>query len=164
LLVGCPIAAIAGAQVGYWIGDRSGPVLFRRPDARVFRREYVDRAGAYLERFGPRRAVLLARFVPIVRTFLNPLAGIIRMPMRLFVTWNVIGGLVWTVGVIMLGYGVGKSVSNVDRYILPGVLIIIALSAIPIVREIRKPRRADNSPADNSRADISPAEDSPADD
>jgi membrane-associated protein len=142
LLVGCPIAAILGAQVGYWLGARTGPVLFRRKDARLFRREYVDRASAYLDRFGPRRAVLLARFVPIVRTFLNPVCGIVRMPQRIFAVWNVIGGLVWTIGVIMLGYGVGRSVKNVDRYILPGVIVIIVLSLLPILREVRKGRRA----------------------
>jgi membrane-associated protein len=140
LLVGCPIAAILGAQVGYWIGQRTGPVLFRREDARVFRQEFVDRAASYLDRFGSRRAVLLARFVPIVRTFLNPLCGVIAMPKRVFVTWNVVGGLVWTVGVIMIGYGVGKSVSNIDRYILPGVIVIIVLSLLPILREVRRGR------------------------
>jgi membrane-associated protein len=140
LLIGCPIAAILGAEAGYWIGLRTGPVLFRRPDARWFRREHVDRAAAYLERFGPRRAIFLARFVPIVRTFMNPLAGVLRVPNRIFLVWSIIGGLVWTIGVLMLGYVVGRSVSNVDRYILPGVLVIIVLSLIPIVREIRRPR------------------------
>jgi membrane-associated protein len=140
LLIGCPIAAVLGAQVGYWIGERTGPVLFRRDDARVFRKEYVDRAAGYLDRFGPRRAVLLARFVPIVRTFLNPLCGVIAMPKRVFVPWNVIGGLVWTIGVIMLGWGVGKSVSNIDRYILPGVIVIVVLSLLPILREVRRSR------------------------
>ena len=140
LLIGCPIAAIVGAQVGYWIGEKTGPVLFRREDARIFRQEFVDRAARYLDRFGPRRAVLLARFVPIVRTFLNPMCGVVGMPKRLFVTWNIIGGLVWTIGVIMLGYGVGKSVSNIDRYILPGVIVIVVLSVLPILREVRRGR------------------------
>jgi membrane-associated protein len=142
LLVGCPLAAILGAQVGYWIGARTGPLLFRREDARLFRHEYVDRASAYLDRFGPRRAVLIARFVPIVRTFLNPLCGIVAMPKRIFFVWNVVGGLVWTIGVIMLGYGLGRSVKNIDHYILPGVAVIIVLSVLPILREVRKGRAA----------------------
>jgi membrane-associated protein len=140
LLVGCPIAAILGAQVGYWIGARTGPLLFRREDARLFRQEYVDRASAYLDRFGQRRAVLIARFVPIVRTFLNPLCGIVAMPSRVFLVWNAVGGLVWTIGVVMLGYGLGRSVKNIDHYILPGVAVIIVLSVLPILREVRKGR------------------------
>jgi membrane-associated protein len=147
LLIGCPLAAVIGAQVGYLIGHHTGPVLFRREDARIFRQEYVDRASAYLERFGARRAVFLARFVPIVRTFLNPLCGIVVMPQRVFFVWNAIGGVVWTTGIIMLGYIVGRSVSHIDRYILPGIAVIVVLSLLPILREIRKGQRASKNRA-----------------
>jgi len=140
LLVGCPIAAIAGAQLGYWIGVRTGPYLFRKPDARVFRREYVERAGHVLQRYGPGRAVFIARFIPVIRTFLNPVAGVLAMPPRTFVVWNVIGGIVWTVGILLLGYGLGSTVSHIDRYLLPAIAVIVLLSVIPILREVRRRR------------------------
>jgi membrane-associated protein len=142
LLIGCPIAAIAGSQLGYWIGLRSGPLLFRRPDARFLKPEYVERTAQHLERFGPARAIILARFVPIVRTVLNPLAGVVRLPVRYFTLWNIVSGVVWTVGVLMLGYGVGRSVHNIDRYVLPVVAIVVLVSITPLAREVLRARRA----------------------
>src|SRR5207244_7601203 len=93
LLVGAPICAVAGAQLGHLLGARYGRRLFARPDSRLFKVEYVDRAEYYFTRYGPAKAIVLARFVPIVRTFLNPVAGTLRMPARRFLVWNVIGGL-----------------------------------------------------------------------
>jgi membrane-associated protein len=141
LLLGCPVAAIAGAQCGYWLGQRGGPRLFRKPDARFFRAEYAERATEFIARFGWARAILLARFVPVVRTFLNPVAGISRVPLRSFVVWNVIGGVVWTVGVLSIGYALGASVQGIDRYVLPAILVIIVLSVLPVLREVRRGRR-----------------------
>jgi membrane-associated protein len=141
LLIGCPLAAIAGSQVGYWIGRRTGPLLFRREDARLFKPEYVERTAGHLDRFGAPRAIFLARFVPIVRTVLNPLAGVVRLPVRIFTLWNVISGLVWTLGVLLIGYTVGRSVHNIDRYVLPVVAVVIVVSFIPLVRELRRTRR-----------------------
>jgi membrane-associated protein len=141
LLIGCPIAAILGSELGYVIGYRSGPYLFRRREARFFKPEYVERTAAHLERFGGGRAIFLARFVPIVRTVLNPLAGVARLPLRLFTFWNIVSGLIWTIGLILLGYGLGHAVHNIDRYLLPGVALIILVSVVPIVREVRRARR-----------------------
>lgn len=146
LLVGLPVAAIAGAEVGYLIGARTGPRLFARPDSRLFRGEYVERARHYFVRFGPGKAVLLARFVPIVRTFLNPVAGALAMPRASFSTWNVVGGVVWTEGVTLLGYGLGQALGDraerlhIDRFLLPAVLVIILLSIVPILLELRRAR------------------------
>jgi membrane-associated protein len=141
LLVGGPIAAIAGAQLGHWLGAKYGRKLFDRPDSRIFRQEWVHKAEHYFEKFGPARAVVLARFIPIVRTFLNPLAGILGMDARRFFLWNAIGGIVWTDGLFLLGHFLGTSVPDIERYILPGVAVILILSVIPIIREVMKARR-----------------------
>ena len=141
LLIGCPLAAIAGAQTGYFIGAKAGPRLFQRPESRLFRQEYVTKAEHYFVRFGPGKAVVLARFVPIVRTFLNPVAGILAMPKRAFLAYQVLGGVVWTVGVLLFGRFLGEKVPNIDRYILPGVVVIVFLSVLPILLELRRNRR-----------------------
>lgn len=139
ILVGCFLAAVAGDQVGYMFGARVGPALFKRPDSRFFRQTYVDKAHQYFETQGP-KTVLLARFIPIVRTFAPIVAGVSEMPYRTFVTFNLIGGLLWAEGVTMLGYFLGKSVPSIDRYLLPAVAVIVAISLIPVVREVRKMR------------------------
>jgi membrane-associated protein len=140
ILAGCFLAAVAGDQVGYMFGSRIGPALFNRPDSRLFRRSYLDKAHAYFEKQGP-KTILLARFIPIVRTFAPILAGVGKMPYRTFVTFNLIGGFLWAEGVTLLGYFLGKSIPNVDHYLLPAVAVIVAVSFIPVVREIRKMRR-----------------------
>lgn len=143
LLVTLPVAAIAGAQVGYLIGRRAGPVLFDREDSRFFKRSHVVRAEHVLERFGPGKAVVLARFVPIVRTFMNPLAGVVEMPVRTFTTWNVIGGLVWTIGVTLLGYWLGN-VQFVADHIELLIIAIVLISVLPIAAEALRQRRTSN--------------------
>jgi len=137
VLVGAPIAAIAGAQVGYEIGRRAGPRLFRRPDSRLFREEYVDKTREVFNEFGPRRAVVLARFIPIVRTFLNPLAGTVRMPFRDFTIWNVVGGLLWTIGLVLLGHGLGH-VPFVRKHIEVLVVLVVLLSVLPVLFELTR--------------------------
>lgn len=140
LLIGGPIAAILGAQLGHWLGAKYGRKLFDRPDSRVFKQEYVAKAEYYFERFGPARAVVLARFIPIVRTFLNPLAGMLGMSRRRFFIWNCVGGVLWTDSLFLLGHFLGAEVPDVERYILPGVAVIIVLSLIPIIREMMRGR------------------------
>lgn len=157
LLVGGPVAAIAGAQLGHFLGARYGRRLFDRPDSKLFRREWVDKAEYYFNRFGPARAVLLARFIPIVRTFLNPLAGMLGMDARKFFVWNVIGGVVWTDALFLLGHFLGSEVPDVEKYILPGVAVILVLSVIPIVREIMKGRGGGNGPNKNDREESRPS-------
>jgi membrane-associated protein len=141
LVVCAPLCAIAGAQVGHLIGAKSGPRLFSRPDSRLFKQEYVEKAEHYFVKFGPSRAVVLARFIPIVRTFLNPVAGMLGMPARRFFVWNIVGGVLWTESMLFIGYFAGSSIPNVDRYILPAAVLIILLSIIPIIREVLKSRR-----------------------
>ena len=141
LMVGCAAAAIAGDQVGYLIGRRAGPALFRRPDSRFFHQKNVDRARAYFEEHGS-KTIILARFVPVVRTFAPVVAGVGQMNYRRFVTFNVIGGLVWGAGVTLLGYLLGSTIKDVDRYLLPIIALIIAVSFVPVFREVWKSRRA----------------------
>ena len=135
VLVLAPLGAIIGAQVGYEIGRRAGPRLFSKPQSRVLRPEYVDRTAQVFAEFGARRAVVLARFIPIVRTFLNPMAGTVRMSMRDFTIWNVVGGLVWTIGLILLGHGLGH-VTFVRTHIEVLVLAVVLLSVAPLLFEI----------------------------
>lgn len=147
LLIGAPICAIAGAQLGHYLGARYGRRMFDRPDSRLFKREYVEKAEFYFNKYGPAKAVILARFIPIVRTFLNPVAGMLGMPAKKFLLWNIIGGLLWTDGVILGGYFLADQIikvidpADIDRYILPVVALIIFISVLPIFFEILRDRR-----------------------
>ena len=147
LLVGAPICAVAGAQLGHLLGARYGRRLFTRPDSRLFKTEYVDRAEYYFTRYGPAKATVLARFVPVVRTFLNPVAGMLHMPARRFLLWNAIGGLVWTEAIILVGYLPARKLrdtigaTNIDKYLLPVVAVIVALSLTPLAVEVARARR-----------------------
>jgi membrane-associated protein len=147
ILVGCFVAAVAGDQVGYLFGKRVGPALFRRPDSRFFRQEYVERAQRFFEKYGA-KTIVLARFVPIVRTFAPILAGVGKMPYRTFVLFNVVGGLFWAVGVTLLGYALGEMIPDIDRYLLPIIALIILISFIPIGVEWLKSRRQRASAVD----------------
>jgi membrane-associated protein len=160
LLIGGPIAAILGAQLGHWLGERYGRRLFDRPDSKIFKQEWVEKAEHYFNRFGPARAVVLARFIPIVRTFLNPLAGMLGMDRRKFFVWNVVGAVLWTDSLFLLGHFLGAKVPDIERYILPGVAVILVLSVIPIVREMMKGRkdgkhRAKKNDSEESRPSLS---------
>lgn len=139
LLVTIPIAAIIGDQVGYAIGRKFGPPLFERPDSRFFKREYVDRSAAFFEKYGP-RTVVIARFVPIMRTFVPVMAGTSRMNYRTFVTYNVIGGLLWGVGVTLLGYLLGE-IEFVKSNIEPILILIVLVSVLPVLIELLRARR-----------------------
>lgn len=146
LLVGAPIAAVVGAQLGHLLGAKLGPKMFDKPESKIFRQEYVQKAEEYFNKFGAGKAVVLARFMPIVRTFLNPVAGTLGMPARTFFVWNVIGGVVWTESMLLLGYFFGDALAPViDKYLIPAILLIVLLSVSPILVEVvreRKKRRA----------------------
>src|SRR5438874_1599386 len=141
LLIGIPIAAILGDQVGYWFGDRAGPALFRRPESRFFRPEYLTRAHEFLEERGA-RMVVLARFILAVRTFTPIAAGATHMRYRVFVPFNVLGGILWGVGVTLAGYTLGSRVKHIDRYLVPIILVVVAVSLIPVALEVRRSAKA----------------------
>lgn len=140
VLAGVVVAAIAGDQVGYAFGQRVGPALFRRPDSRIFKQEYVEKAQEYFERYGS-RTIVLARFVPIVRTFAPIVAGVSSMPYRTFVSFNIFGGLLWGVGVTGAGYVLGETIPDIDKYLLPIIGVIIVVSVLPIAVEVLRARR-----------------------
>ncbi|MGI5492876.1 DedA family protein [Microtetraspora malaysiensis] len=147
LLIGTPLAAILGAQLGHFLGARIGRKLFDKPDSRLFKKEHVEKAEFYFQKFGPAKAVVVARFMPIVRTFMNPVAGVLQMDARKFFLWNALGGVVWVEALLLLGYFLGSKVEGIDKYILPGVFVIIVLSLVPIVREVLKNRKAGTADA-----------------
>jgi len=147
LLIVGPICAIVGAQLGHWLGAKYGRKMFERPDSKLFKREYVEKAEYYFQKFGPAKAVVLARFIPIVRTFLNPVAGTLGMPARQFLLWNIVGAILWVDGVILIGYLLAQQIydaigDKIDRYILPVVVLIVLISALPIFIEMMRERKA----------------------
>ncbi|MFG3044608.1 DedA family protein [Streptomyces sp. NPDC048241] len=141
VLVAAATGALAGAQFAYLLGRRAGPALLKRTKSRRIG-EGADRAADILERYGHAKAIVLARFLPVVRTVLNPLAGVLAVPARTFALWQVVGGLVWTVGLVLAGYALGASVPNVDRYLLPIIAVIVIVSLIPVGLELLRSRRS----------------------
>ncbi len=138
-------AAVLGDQVGYLFGRKVGPSLFRRPDSKIFKQENVEKAHAFFEHHGP-KSIILARFVPIVRTFTPIIAGVSRMNYRSFFVFNLIGGTLWGAGVTVLGYFLGQ-VAFVGAHIEEIFVLIVLLSVIPVVIEfLRAKRRADRTP------------------
>jgi len=143
LLIGTFLAAVAGDQVGYLLGRRAGPAIFRRPDSRFFKHENVEKAHAFFDKYGA-KTIVLARFVPIVRTFAPVVAGVSRMNYRTFVTFNVVGGFLWAIGVTLLGYFLGQ-VDVIEDNLELAILTVVAISLLPIARELwlsRRQRRA----------------------
>ena len=145
LLVFVPIAAVLGSQVGYWIGRSIGTSMFK-PNARVLKQRYLDEAHAFFETRGP-FAIVLARFVPIVRTLAPITAGAARMSYGVFTLFNVIGALVWALGLILLGYWLGQF--EIIQKLLEPIFILIALASVtPIIIEWYKRRRAAKAAGD----------------
>jgi membrane-associated protein len=134
------VAAVIGDQVGYAFGQRTGPRLFQREDSRLFKQSNVRKAHDFFEKHGP-KAIVLARFVPIVRTFTPILAGVSGMRYRVFVTYNVVGGLLWSCLATLLGWGLGKRYPKIENYLTPAAIIIVVLSVAPMLYELRKHRR-----------------------
>jgi membrane-associated protein len=139
LVILIPLAAIAGNLVGYWIGHRAGPAVFNRPNSRLFKAEYVEQAHAFFEKYGA-RTILLARFVPIVRTFATVMAGASRMDFRVYALYSVIGGIVWGAGVTALGHWLGQ-VDVIRHNIELFAIVIVVISVVPIGIELLRARR-----------------------
>jgi membrane-associated protein len=139
LMVAFSLAAVIGNLVGYWIGHRAGPAVFNKPDSKLFKAEYVEKSAAFFERNGA-KTIVLARFVPIVRTFATVMAGASRMDFRRFTLFSVIGGVAWAAGVTALGYGLG-GIQVVRDHIELFILAVVAVSLIPVVVEFLRSRR-----------------------
>jgi membrane-associated protein len=141
-LIVAPIAAVLGNLVGYWIGYRAGPVVFDRPNSRLFRPEYVDRSHAFYERFGS-WTIIVGRFVPIVRTVATVMAGVGRMRFSLYALYSAIGGILWADGVLLLGHQLGKIkfVRDNKGYIDYAVVVVVVLSLLPVAVHYWQGRR-----------------------
>ena len=131
--------ALLGAQAGFWLGQRGGRALLARGSNKHLQRG-IDRAEEILDQYGHGKAIVLARFIPVVRTVLNPLAGILEVPTRTFVLWQSVGGLIWSIGVTLAGYALGSSVPNIDKYLLPIIAVIVIVSLIPLALKLRRSR------------------------
>lgn len=142
LLPLCFIAAFSGDQAGYIIGKSAGERFFQNENAKILKKSHVDKTHAFFEKHGP-KTIVLARFVPIVRTIAPVMAGTAKMKYKLFVTYNVVGALLWAVGVTLLGYFLGKSIGadQIDKYLLPIVGLIIFLSLLAPMIEFIKHKR-----------------------
>ena len=140
ILLLLPVAAIAGNLVGWWIGFKAGPAVFDRPDSRFFKARHVEQARKFFERNGA-RTIVLARFVPVVRTFATVMAGAARMDFRRFALYSVIGGVAWTTAVTVVGYWLGH-VAVVRDHVELFILGIVALSLVPVAVEALRRRTA----------------------
>ncbi|GAA0421249.1 DedA family protein [Streptomyces luteireticuli] len=140
VLAAAVTGALAGSQCGYVLGRRGGRTLLARSRNRRLL-EGAQRAEELLDRYGHARAIVLARFVPVVRTVLNPLAGALGVPRREFTIWQVAGGVVWTAGLVLAGDALGAVVPNVDRYLLPVVGVVVLVSLLPLGVEVVRGRR-----------------------
>ncbi|WP_405870518.1 MULTISPECIES: DedA family protein [unclassified Streptomyces] len=149
------VAAILGDQAGYVFGKKVGPSLFTRPDSRLFKQENVVKAHEFFEKYGP-KSLVLARFVPIVRTFTPIIAGVSGMKYRSFITFNVIGGVLWGAGVTLLGSWLGN-VAFVHKNIEAILILIVLLSVVPIIIEFLRARsKAKKNPAPPAPAQQQP--------
>lgn len=140
LTVVCFTSAVFGDSVGYVIGAKLGPRIFARQNSRLFHREHVERTKIFYEKYGG-KTIILARFIPIIRTFAPVLAGVGKMHYSKFLAYNIVGGFVWAVCIPFAGYFLGSMIPSVDRYLLPIILAIIVISLLPAIHEYLRMRR-----------------------
>ena len=154
LLVPVMLCAILGDQLGYWIGRGMGGTLYRREDSLFFRRSHLQRAHEFYEKYGG-RAVILARFVPIVRTFCPPVAGAAQMPYLRYLVYDIAGGVFWVGTTILGGYFLGRSIPNIEKKIHYVIVIVVFLSILPAIIGVLRSKRGARTPV----AIASPSED-----
>lgn len=133
------LCAVAGDQLGYWIGRRAGATLYRRDDSFFFRKKHLQRAHDFYEKHGV-KTIILARFVPIVRTFASPVAGAAKMKYRHFLAFDMVGGMLWVWSMVLVGYFLSSAIPNVDQHIHIVIAIVIFLSILPAVIEVLRSR------------------------
>ena len=132
-----PVAAITGGEVGYWFGKKYGVKFFDRPDTRFFNQKMVRTVEKWLNKYGPRKALVFGRFIPFVRTLLNPVCGVVQLDRKTFSTWNAIGGIIWTEVAIGVGYLLGDALSTAANYDLYGIVgVIVLISLVPMCIEL----------------------------
>ena len=145
LLLPVMLSAIAGDQVGYWIGRSAGVALYRREDSFFFRRSHLQRAHDFYEKYGG-RAVILARFVPIVRTFCPPVSGAAKMPYPRYVMFDIVGGIAWVSATILGGYFLGRTVPNISQRIHYVIIVVVIVSILPAIIGLLRSRKASTKP------------------
>ena len=133
-------AAILGDSVGYWFGKKVGPSIFKREDSLLFKKSHLTKAHKFYENHGG-KTIILARFIPIVRTFAPIVAGAAGMDYKNFISFNIIGGIGWVWGMLLLGYFLGSAIPNVDTYLFPIIFLIVLLSILPGIIEVIKSRK-----------------------
>ena len=129
------VAAIAGDSVGYAIGYHAGPKIFSRPNSMLFHRDHLLRAQKFYEKYG-NKTIVIARFVPIVRTFAPTVAGVGKMKYKRFIAYNILGGIGWVLSMTLVGYFLGRSIPNIEKKIHYVALIVIFLSILPVIKEV----------------------------
>lgn len=127
---GCFMAAVLGDQVGYWFGAKIGRKIYDKGESRFIKKEHLEKTEQFYTKYG-RSALIIARFTPIVRTFAPILAGVAKMPYANFLSFNFIGGLLWGIGLPLLGFYLGNTIPDIDRYLLPIIVVIVILSILP---------------------------------
>lgn len=140
---GAILMAILGDSVGYYFGKKVGPALFVKEDSFLFKKRYLKKAEEFFAKHGP-KSIILARFVPVVRTFTPILAGVGSMKYKIFLTYNIVGGIIWGGGITLLGYYLGSVIPDIDKYLVPIVLVIIAVSFVPVFIGILSEMKTDS--------------------
>jgi membrane-associated protein len=139
LFILAPIAAIVGGEVGYWFGKTYGRKFFERPDSRFFNQKMVRTVEKWLGKYGPRKALVIGRFIPFGRTLINPICGVVQLDRKTFSTWNAIGAIIWTQVAIGIGYLLGDALSTrANTYLYGVVAVIVLVTGLPMVLEVFK--------------------------
>jgi membrane-associated protein len=146
LLTFATLCAIAGDQMGYWIGRRAGASLYSREDSRFFKKRHLERAHEFYEKYGG-KTIILARFVPIIRTFCPPVAGAAKMSYTRYLIYDVCGGILWVWGMVLVGFTLGRTIPNVDKKIHYIIAVVIVVSLIPAAYHALKVRGSTTSTA-----------------
>lgn len=137
LLILCSIAAIVGDNVGYYFGKKTGPIIFQKEDSLFFHKKHIERASDFYKKYG-KKTIFFARFIPIIRTFVPIVAGVASMDYKIFMKYNLIGGFVWTWGMLGIGYLLGNVLPNVEKYLTLIIILIVLTSFIPPIIEFFK--------------------------
>lgn len=140
MLILVSLCAVVGDQLGYFIGQKTGPALFTREDSLLFKRSHILRAQAFYEKYGA-KTIVIARFVPVVRTFAPVVAGVGQMQYRRFVRYNVFGGILWVASMVLTGYLIGTAVPDINEHIHVVIAVVIFLSILPAIIEVMRSRR-----------------------
>ncbi len=140
LLILCFIAAVVGDNVGFIFGKKTGPMIFTKEDSLFFHKKHLEKARIFYERYG-KKTIVFARFIPIIRTFAPIMAGVAGMNYKIFISYNLIGGFIWTWGMLWTGYLLGNIVPNTEKYLTPIILLIISISFVPAIIEFIKHKK-----------------------